>query len=364
MGAGCVRSLFPRASPLDKGSPLPSMTTTGEHAREATACREPCRGQNEVQTMFLIQHLASLAFLFGGAALGVWTVLHVNFDPSLVLTHFLLPFYGVAMGLQYVFPWKPNRFEKGEVINDLINNGALMLITGIQDFGVRWMVSFATPGLLIHYGLVNPSYALSTQPLWLQVLVDVVLFDFMFYWTHRLAHERDWLWRLHSVHHCAHRLSVLNASRAHPLDLAWRRFLPIFVVLQTGISRDAFICAGVISSVLATVTHMNVAFRFGWLNYFIGTNEVHVWHHSTKLDEAKNFSMILIWDHLFGTFVLPRGRHEPEHLGLNDERHYPLHNYLGQLMVPFKWKQLMQRQAQVPAASPAKTKAGNRTANA
>src|SRR6516164_1178108 len=103
--------------------------------------------------MFLIQHLASLAFLFGALATGVWTVLHVHFDPALVLTHFLLPFYGVAMALQYVFPWTPNRFEKGEVFTDAISNGALVGITDIQNFGTRWLLSFAAPGLLIHYGL-------------------------------------------------------------------------------------------------------------------------------------------------------------------------------------------------------------------
>lgn len=301
--------------------------------------------------MPLLQHLASLAFLFGALIVGVLTAAQVNFEASRVLTHFLLPFYFVAWALQYVFPWTPNRFEKGEVFNDMLNNGMLVLISGIQDFGVRWLTVFAAPGLLFHYGLVDSAYALHTQPFWVQVLVDVLLFDFCFYWTHRLAHERDWLWRLHSVHHCAHRLSVLNASRAHPLDLFWRRFVPIFVVLQTGISPEAFICAGVISSVLATITHMNVRFRFGWLNYFIGTNEVHIWHHSTKLEEAKNFSMILIWDRLFGTFVLPRNHGKPEALGLVDERGYPLHAYLGQLMVPFRWARLGQEGADKAAAA-------------
>lgn len=303
--------------------------------------------------MPLLPHLASLAFLFGCVALGVFTAFHSGFQPGLILTHFLLPFYAVALALQYVFPWSPNRFERGEIWTDVLNNGALVAVSGLQDFLMRWLMALSAPGLLFHYGLLDPALALHHQPFWLQVVVDLLLFDFMFYWTHRLAHERDWLWRLHSVHHCAHRLSVLNASRAHPLDLAWRRFVPIFVVLQTGVSQEAFITAGVIGSVLATITHMNVRFRFGWLNHFIGTNEVHIWHHSNRPDEAKNYSMIMVWDKLFGTFVLPKGRARPQALGLFDERHYPIHRYLGQLLIPFRWARMKRRQlATLPTSEP------------
>jgi sterol desaturase/sphingolipid hydroxylase (fatty acid hydroxylase superfamily) len=172
----------------------------------------------------------------------------------------------------------------------------------------------------------------------------------MFYVTHRMGHEIDFFWRLHSVHHCAHRLSVLNASRAHPLDLIWRRFLPIFVTFQTGVSQEAFIMSGVIGSVLATITHMNVRFSFGPLNYIIGTNEIHRWHHSNNIDEAKNFSVFMLWDHLFGTYVYrPQGQVRPAHMGLFNENFYPVHDYLRQMLVPLTWKRMKARQAELEA---------------
>src|SRR5690606_31810528 len=85
---------------------------------------------------------------------------------------------------------------------------------------------------------------------------------------------------------------------------------------------------------------LNMDLKHGWLNYLIGTNEVHRWHHSTRYNEAKNFAIIMIWDHLFGTFYFPRDRDMPEKTGLGDETNYPLHSYWQQLLLPFRWHSL------------------------
>jgi sterol desaturase/sphingolipid hydroxylase (fatty acid hydroxylase superfamily) len=301
----------------------------------------------------MLQRISSWVFLFGAVGLAIFTVLHFNFDPVKVATYFLFPYYAVCVAMQYIWPEQPNDFEKGELANDVLHNTALVGITSFQDYFVHVLVATTGAGMLFKYGVLPEAYAAHNLPMWGQVLVSFLTFDFMFYVTHRMGHEIDFLWRLHSVHHCAHRLSVLNASRAHPLDLVWRRLLPIFVTFQTGVSPEAFIMSGAIGSVLATITHMNVKFRFGWLNQIIGTNEMHRWHHSDKFDEAKNFSIFLLWDRTFGTYVNPPDRHAPARLGLFNENFYPLHNYIGQLLVPWKWGALKARQqAQLDAQGP------------
>jgi sterol desaturase/sphingolipid hydroxylase (fatty acid hydroxylase superfamily) len=148
------------------------------------------------------------------------------------------------------------------------------------------------------------------------------------------------------VHHSANRLSFMNASRVHPIDIIWRRLVPLFVAFQTGVSPEAMIMANTIGATLAVITHMNVDFRFGVLNYVFGSNEVHRWHHSNKIEEAKNFSVVMIWDHLFGTFVYkPQGQERPAKMGLFNELYYPRHNFWGQLLIPFTWKRWKARQA-------------------
>lgn len=298
----------------------------------------------------MLKRFSSWLFLFGSLALGIYTVLHYGFDPNKIFTYFLAPYYITATVMQYIWPEQPNDFEKGEVLNDWLHNGVLMAITAFQNFFVHTLVALTGSGLLFKYGVLPESMAAHNLPFWGQVAIAYLTFDFMFYVTHRMGHEIDFFWRLHSVHHCAHRLSVLNASRAHPLDLIWRRLLPIFVTFQTGVSQEAFILSGVIGSVLATITHMNVAFSFGPLNYIIGTNEQHRWHHSNKIEEAKNYSVFMLWDHLFGTFVYrPQGQVKPAKMGLFNEHYYPVHAYLGQFFIPWKWKQMKARQAALEA---------------
>lgn len=299
--------------------------------------------------------LASWGFLVGSVLGGIAAVLHFGFDPGRVFLYYLGPYYLVCTLMQYVWPEHPNQFEKGEVLTDALNNGAMVAVGSVQNFLTHALIAATGSGLLFHFGVLDDSLAARHLPLAAQVLISFLTFDFMFYVTHRLAHEVDFFWRMHSVHHCAHRLSVLNASRAHPVDLIWRRIVPAFVVFQTGVSQEAFIMSGVIGSVLATITHMNVNFKFGILNYVIGTNEVHRWHHSNKIDEAKNFSVFMLWDHLFGTFVLPKGKSRPAHLGLFNENFYPRHNFWGQLLVPLNWKRMKARQlaAEAPGAAQA-----------
>ena len=288
----------------------------------------------------MLQVVASWAFLFGALGLGILSALKAQFNPAQIAITFLFPYYALCTALQYVWPEQINRFEKGEVLTDGLHNIALVGITGFTDFLIHVLVAATGIGVLFHFGVLPETWAARELPLWGQVLIAWLTFDFMFYVTHRMSHEIDFLWRFHSVHHCAHRLSVLNASRAHPLDLIWRRIVPVFVTFQTGVSMDAFILSGVIGSILATVTHMNVRFRFGSLNYLIGTNEIHRWHHSNQMHEAKNYSIVMLWDHLFGTFVYPKHRNRPAHMGLFNEIAYPVQRYFGQLLVPLNWSRM------------------------
>ncbi len=299
--------------------------------------------------------LASWGFLFGAVAGGITAVLAFDFNPGQVFMYYLMPYYVLCTAMQYVWPEQANQFEKGEVLSDALNNGAMFAVAGVQTILTNALIAATGSGLLFHFGVLDDSLAARHLPMAVQVLIAYLTFDFMFYVTHRMAHEIDFFWRLHSVHHCAHRLSVLNASRAHPADLIWRRIVPAFVVFQTGVSTEAFFMSGVIGSVLATITHMNVNFKFGILNYVIGTNEVHRWHHSNNIDEAKNFSVFMLWDHLFGTFVLPKGKSRPAHMGLFNENFYPIHNFFGQLLVPLNWKRMKAKQlaAETPVAMPA-----------
>ena len=72
----------------------------------------------------MVRHCLSWLFLFGSVGLGIATVLHFRFDPAAIATHFLFPYYAVCTALQYVWPETPNRFERGEVLTDVLRPGS------------------------------------------------------------------------------------------------------------------------------------------------------------------------------------------------------------------------------------------------
>ncbi len=302
----------------------------------------------------VMRTLVSRGFLYFFVVLAVIAIAAFDYDSSRLFLWFLLPYYTLGLLLQFVMPKQQQPLESNELATDLVSNAFMFLLSGVQNLMVTLLFGLASSSLLIHFGLMDPSFGLSNLPMWAQVICGLLIFDFMFYTTHRLAHTVPFLWKLHSVHHSAHRVTLMNAYRVHPLDVVVRRFIPVFVLLQSGISQEGFVAVAVIGSVLATITHLNVDLRHGPLNYLIGTNEVHRWHHSTRYREAKNFGGIMIWDHLFGTFYLPKDRDMPDRIGLSQERDYPVHHYWQQLLYPFR-----RRRPEAAASSRTTTAAGS-----
>lgn len=270
-------------------------------------------------------------------AIAMLALQYEHYDLNRLFLHFLLPFYLLSMALQYVLPKVRGALEPGELLTDVLSNITIVLMNSLQASVVAWAFQQVSTSLLVGKGWVSPAWSLAGLPFALQVLLGMLVYDLFFYTTHRLAHEIPFLWRFHSVHHCAHRVTFLNAYRAHPVDAAFRRFIPLFALLLAGPSKEAYVAAVTLGTVLATVTHLNIDLRHGWLNYIIGTNEMHRWHHSTVYAEAKNFGAFMIWDQLFGTYYNPRNRDMPARLGLGDETGYPVHNYWKQLLIPFRW---------------------------
>ena len=79
--------------------------------------------------------------------------------------------------------------------------------------------------------------------------------------------------------------------------------------------------------------HSNADLRLGWLNWLVSGPELHRWHHSVLPKESdRNFgNNLILWDVVFGTRFLPRGR-SVEDLGLRNKS-YPT-GFLGQTLAP------------------------------
>ena len=204
-------------------------------------------------------------------------------------------------------------------------------------------------------GVVFPAGrgALAEVPFWLFLPVIILVAEFGGYWMHRLAHraERhryfDWLWRLHRTHHTANYMNVLLQFR---VNFAWALVSGLTWVLTAAFYLGQELAASVAGAMFALysiVTHCDFrwddAIRrhrflgplFRGLEHIIVSPGVHHTHHGYGRDGATycNFgNMLSVYDWLFGTLKIPRGR--PGHYGLPRPRVH----WAEEVFFPLFWK--------------------------
>jgi sterol desaturase/sphingolipid hydroxylase (fatty acid hydroxylase superfamily) len=225
--------------------------------------------------------------------------------------------------------------SSGDVKADL---SCVVLVVGLLEsiIGALYPAIAATVYVeLDKHGLLRSAFP-SSWPILLQAIFIVLLADLAKYWFHRFGHETDLGWRLHSVHHAVKRVYWLNGFRIHPLYHLINFIIAVLPWICLGASANVVALYTVILAVSAAFQHANIQLRHGWLNYVFNTNYLHRWHHSRVLHESNaNYgAVVLLWDHLFGTFNRQRdGR--PLEIGMVVEENYPINSYIKQLIVPF-----------------------------
>lgn len=180
-------------------------------------------------------------------------------------------------------------------------------------------------------------------PLWLQVPVLFLIFEFMNYHLHRAMHELKGaigrlLWHVHAAHHLPDRLYLLMHAVSHPLNaMIIQGFAIILPIWLMGYRPDAVLIFLVVNAFHGIISHFNVDLRMGWINYLFIGPELHRYHHSADMREAKNYGATLsIWDQLFGTFVYRPGI-APEDLGTDPSDALPEYRRIfSVLALPFR----------------------------
>lgn len=145
-------------------------------------------------------------------------------------------------------------------------------------------------------------------PVWIKLILGIMIFDFVSYWFHRIAHVTPFLWRFHRVHHSDTSMDASTFFRGHPLEsFLW---FGTSNILAAGIFGLDLISLGLYFLVLTPflfLEHSNIRFP-KWLDKTVGlvftTPNIHKIHHEQdQYYTDSNYSDIfIIWDRLFGTF--------------------------------------------------------------
>jgi sterol desaturase/sphingolipid hydroxylase (fatty acid hydroxylase superfamily) len=158
---------------------------------------------------------------------------------------------------------------------------------------------------------------LSAWPLWAQGLFYLVLSDFALYWIHRAFHT-GFAWKYHAVHHAPEDVDWTSASRFHPLNLALGTAAVDIAFLLAGISPDIFLVIGPFNIVTSCLVHANLNWTFGPLGRVFVSPVFHRWHHAADARDVNFASTFSLWDEMFGTAYMPKGR-VPEAYGIDDK---------------------------------------------
>ena len=178
-------------------------------------------------------------------------------------------------------------------------------------------------------------------PIWIEIILTVIILDFIIWGQHLLSHKIPFMWRFHRMHHTDRDLDVTTAVRFHPFEIIFSMFIKITSIYILGASAIAVIIFEIMLNGMAMFNHANLRIPFrieNILRKFIVTPDLHRIHHSIYIDEHnKNFGFSLsIWDKIFKCYLdQPRDGHKDMKLGLKWQNDKP--TKLGwSLWIPFK----------------------------
>lgn len=195
----------------------------------------------------------------------------------------------------------------------------------IRDFGYFGINGLLDAGVKLGIGYVAITYASPTHvlPLWASTILAILLVEFFGYWYHRLGHHVHFLWKIHSIHHVPDKVNLLNNNTANFLNIVFGTTLKLFPLMLLGFNQEAVFIATSLTTIHSFVVHINADIKGGWLNYIFLSPQHHRLHHSTVIQEAKNFATLLtFWDAIFGTFHYRAGL-VPKEVGVIHPENYP-----------------------------------------
>ena len=222
------------------------------------------------------------------------------------ILYFFIPIFFIFIGLEILyyrqkkrsFPWR----EAGV---------SLLMFVAYQIVN-RIFVVVLTPFFNWTYDLRPWTISMDQWWHWATLFVAV---EFCYYWMHRMAHERRWLWASHSVHHSPTTMTFSGAYRLAITSVISGLFLFFVPLYWLGFAPQA----------VGMMLGLNLAYQFwlhteavpalGWLEKWFNTPSNHRVHHAIQdayLD--KNYGgVLMVFDRIFGTYVSEQSELPPQY---------------------------------------------------
>ncbi|MBB6004439.1 sterol desaturase family protein [Arcicella rosea] len=215
--------------------------------------------------------------------------------------------------LEIVFPW---RKQQSTIRHDFWLDVfymffnfflfSLVVYNAVSDVAVLAFKDFL--GL---FGIQNlVAIQVGSLPYWSQLLILLVVRDFVQWNIHRLLHRIPWLWEFHKVHHSVEEMGFAAHLRYHWMETITYRSLEYIPLAMIGFGIDDFIIVHLFTLTIGHLNHANIYLPLGPFKYILNSPQMHLWHHAEEMPEGYpngiNFGITLsIWDYLFGYAKIP-----------------------------------------------------------
>jgi sterol desaturase/sphingolipid hydroxylase (fatty acid hydroxylase superfamily) len=209
---------------------------------------------------------------------------------------YAVPFFFLLIGVELLADrWRGRHsYRLADALNSL-SAGVLSQATGLLTRVVGLLTyAFAWEHLAL--------FELPDSSLWVWGFA-FVLYDFCYYWNHRLGHERNVLWAAHAVHHQSEDYNLSTALRQTSTGFifGWIFYLPMALV---GVPPLVFLSVAALNLLYQFWVHTRHIPKLGWFEWLFITPSNHRVHHAQNpIYMDRNYGgVFIVWDRLFGTF--------------------------------------------------------------
>jgi len=253
------------------------------------------------------------------------TILHLLYQP---LTEYFPNTYRVLLAIDigilfqlasHYFPIKSYKIQKIYFID------TILVIIFIAYFAAY--EEYIAPEIINYMESFDSIY--STQdiflklPIYLQVIIYLLLADFLVYFTHRMVHHKR-LWSTHAYHHYPKEVNWVSGMKGSPIHylilLVPYTAAACLVLIDMNPSYALFLL--ILDIGYQHFTHTNIRLPYSkYIEYVFVTPRVHLGHHHSSIDHTNsNYGlMFTFWDRLFGTYKDPENYTGKEVFGIDYE---------------------------------------------